>query len=155
SVVILHSRVQPDELKPAASVGPKASSEVMWPRQRGAALFPALATRQLVTMQTLTDQSVHSACTDRSRPVRALRRATMKNVIGVVDVGRSGPSKAGLPAGLRDAGLTTSLPVERPHHCTPVELDAMRVARPVRGRLSRVISLAGRSAIYALRCSNP
>ena len=56
-----------------------------------------------------------------------------------------------VPTGLRDAGLTTLLRALRPYHCLPVELDAMRMARPVRGRLSRVVSSSASAAPTALR----
>ena len=62
----------------------------------------------------------------------------MKNVTWRVDVGCSGPGKAGAnrPKGRRTDHPVASFGLRR---CSPVELDAMRVARPVRGRLLRVI----------------
>jgi hypothetical protein len=63
----------------------------------------------------------------------------MKNVTWRVDVGCSGPGKAGAN---RPKGRGTDHPAvgrKDRHHCSPVELDARRRARPVRGRLTRVI----------------
>ena len=94
----------------------------------------------------------------------------MKNVTWRVDVGCSGPGKAGanqaLPGANRSKGRGTDHPAANRkdcHHCSPVELDAMRMARPVRGRLLRVIpSIAeciriglGPVSVPALRRSNP
>ena len=75
----------------------------------------------------------------------------MKNVTWRVDVGCSGPGKAGAnrPKGRRTDHPVASFGLRR---CSPVELDAMRVARPVRGRLLRVIpSVVG--VPTAERCS--
>ena len=64
----------------------------------------------------------------------------MKNVIWRVDVGCSGPGKAGANRPkVRGADHLAVCSFENERRCFPVELDAMRVARPVRGRLSRVI----------------
>ena len=64
----------------------------------------------------------------------------MKNVTWHVDVGCSGPVKAGAnrPKG-RGADHLAALSFGNQRRCLPVELDAWRQARPVRGRLSRVI----------------
>ena len=64
----------------------------------------------------------------------------MKNVTWHVDVGCSGPVKAGAnrPKG-RGADHLADLSLGNQRRCLPVELDAWRQARPVRGRLSRVI----------------
>jgi hypothetical protein len=71
----------------------------------------------------------------------------MKNVTWRVDVGCSGPSKAGAtgqcPGPHRSKGCgadhLAASSFGNECRCLPVELDAWRQARPVRGRLSRVI----------------
>lgn len=71
----------------------------------------------------------------------------MKNVTWRVDVGCSGPGKAGPIRTLSGSNRSKECGADHPAtisisrwcHCSPVELDATRVARPVRGRLSRVI----------------
>ena len=94
----------------------------------------------------------------------------MKNVTWRVDVGCSGPGKAGanqaLPGANRSKGRGTDHPAvsrKDSHRCLPVEPDASRGACPVRGRLLRVIpSIAERVriglcpvSVPALRRSNP
>jgi len=66
--------------------------------------------------------------------------ASTKDVTWHCDVGCSEPVKASAnwPKGSRTDHLA-GRPVRICRHCSPVELDAMRVARPVRGRLLRVI----------------
>ena len=70
----------------------------------------------------------------------------MKNVTWRVDVGCSGPGKAGPIRTLSGSNRSKECGADHPagsrktdRHCLPVELDATRVARPVRGRLTRVI----------------
>ena len=71
----------------------------------------------------------------------------MKNVTWHVDVGCSGPVKAGAtgqcPGPHRSKGCgadhLAASSFGKECRCSPVELDAWRQARPVRGRLSRVI----------------